>query len=150
MVVSLLLGMRRTIGQATASDNSSPSNESINKSKLAKFRVWKSKKSKAGNINVGWRTPTEGRQRQVTIWSYTAHGRSLYLGLKPTKASRTHSGLLWKADGCMGIMNSNKYLIEAAAYLFQRSGSIGIKCLSTEMSHFPSPKKPHIGLKCLI
>lgn len=100
---------------------------------------------------MGQRTPAEGRQRQVTIQRYIAHGRSPALGLNPTKASRTHAGLFRKPDGYMGIMNVNKHLIEAAAYLIKRSGNIGIKCLPTEMACFSSPKniatlkKPTLG-----
>lgn len=40
----------------------------------------------------------------------------------------------------MGIMNINKYLIEEAVYLIQRSGNTGLKFQPTEMSHFFSPK----------
>lgn len=40
----------------------------------------------------------------------------------------------------MGIMNMNKYVIEAAAYLSKRSGKIGVKCLPTKMAGFSSRK----------
>jgi len=107
---------------------------------------WKSlefggvRKAKKEKKNLGQRITTEGRQRHMATLSSTAHGRSPTLGLNPTKASRTHSGLFCKLDRHMGIMNMNKYVIEAAAYLSTRSGETAVKCLPTKMAGFSSRK----------
>lgn len=69
--------MRKTTGQEIAiSDNPSPINASINKSKdWQSLEFGRMRKAKQEKKILGQRATTDGKQRHMAILSFIAHGR---------------------------------------------------------------------------